>query len=81
MSSKVEQKRAFLKLVLLNSTITDKKVRISLKKPFDLLKKSNGCTSWLCSVCNSRTIDYNDIIEIGQEINQAKDKLGLPNLH
>ncbi len=46
-SSKVEQKRAFLKLVLLNSSITDKKAWISLKKPFDLLKKSNGCKQWL----------------------------------
>ena len=46
-SSKVDQKRAFLKLILTNSTIIDKKAWISLKKPFDLLQKSNGCTSWL----------------------------------
>ena len=46
-SSKMDQKRAFLKLVLSNSTIIDKKAWISLKKPFDLLQKSNGCTSWL----------------------------------
>ena len=46
-SSTMDQKRAFLKLVLSNSTITDKKAWISLKKPFDLLKNSNGCTSWL----------------------------------
>ena len=46
-SSKTDQKRAFLKLILSNSTITDKKAWVSLKKPFDLLQKSNGCTSWL----------------------------------
>ncbi len=46
-SSKTDQKRALLKLILSNSTIIDKKAWISLKKPFDLLKNSNGRTSWL----------------------------------
>ena len=46
-SSKTDQKRALLKLILSNSTIVDKKAWISLKKPFDLLKNSNGRTSWL----------------------------------
>ncbi len=46
-SSKTDQKRTLLKLMLSNSTIIDKKAWISLKKPFDLLKNSNGCTSWL----------------------------------
>lgn len=46
-SSKVDQKRAILNLILSNSTIDDKKAWISLKKPFDLLKNSNGCLSWL----------------------------------
>ena len=46
-SSKIDQKRALLKLILSNSTIIDKKAWISLKKPFDLLKNTNGCTSWL----------------------------------
>lgn len=49
-SSKVSLRRAFLKLILSNSTITDKKAWISLKKPFDLLKKSNGCKLWLREV-------------------------------
>ncbi|MBR4625446.1 MAG: recombinase family protein [Alphaproteobacteria bacterium] len=46
-SSKTDQKRALLKLILANSTIIDKKAWISLTKPFDLLQKSRGCTSWL----------------------------------
>lgn len=46
-SSKTDQKRAILKLILSNSTIDDKKAWFSLKKPFDLLLKSNGCLSWL----------------------------------
>jgi hypothetical protein len=33
--------------------------------------------SWLCSMCNSRT----ELIEIGQEIDELKDKLGLANLY
>ena len=40
-----------------------------MKKPFDLLKNSNGCTSWLCYLCNSRA----DLIKIGQEIDNVKD--------
>jgi len=67
-SSKTDQKRALLKLMLSNSTIIDKKAWISLKKPFDLLKNSNGRTSWLCSVCNSRA----ELLEIGREIEELK---------
>lgn len=45
-SSKIDQKRAILKLILSNSTIEGKKAWISLKKPFDLFLKSNGQISW-----------------------------------
>ena len=45
-SSKTQEKRAILKLILSNSTIEDKKAWISLKKPFDLFLKSNGRLSW-----------------------------------
>ena len=69
-SSKTDPKRAFLKLILSNSTITDKKAWISLKKPFDLLQKSNGCTSWLCYLYNSRA----ELFEIRQVIDDIKKK-------
>ena len=36
---------------------------------------------WLCSVCGSRTDYYMDLIAIGHEIKNLKDKLELPNLH
>ena len=34
------------------------------------------CKSWLCSVCSSRA----ELLEIGQEIDNVKDKLNLSNL-
>ena len=37
--------------------------------------------SWLRSVCNSRADNYMDLIAIGEEIKNLKDKLGLPNLY
>lgn len=46
-SSNVQQKRAILKLILSNSTIEGKRACIYLKKPFDLLLKSNGRSFWL----------------------------------
>lgn len=45
-SSKTQEKRAILKLILSNSTIEGKKAWISLKKPFDLFLKSKGQTLW-----------------------------------
>lgn len=39
------------------------------------------CTSWLCSVCSSRTDYYMDLIAIGHEIKNLKDKLELSNLY
>lgn len=61
-SSKTDQKRAFLKLILSNSTITDKKAWISLKKPFNLLQKSNGCTSWLGYTDSNRDIQSQSLL-------------------
>jgi len=33
--------------------------------------ETNGCKLWLCCLCNSRA----DLIQIGQEINEMKEKL------
>ncbi len=45
-SSRIDEKRAILKLISSNSTIEGRKAWFSLKKPFDLLLKSNGRISW-----------------------------------
>jgi hypothetical protein len=37
--------------------------------------ETNGCTSWLCYMCNSRA----ELLEIGREIQIIKDKLCLLN--
>ena len=46
-SSKVEQKRALLNLLLSNCELKDKKLVYSIRKPFDVLLNMNGCQSWL----------------------------------
>lgn len=46
-SSKVEQKRAILNLLLSNCELKDKKLVYSIRKPFDVLLNMNGCKSWL----------------------------------
>lgn len=38
------------------------------------------CISWSCLITNLRTINYADLINIGLEIDNLKDKLGLVNL-
>ena len=45
-SSSNEEKRAILKLISSNSTIEGRNAWFSLKKPFDLLQKSDGRTLW-----------------------------------
>ena len=35
------------------------------------------CLSWLCCLCNSRA----ELVEIGKEIDELKDKLGLGDLY
>lgn len=46
-SSKVEQKRALLNLLLSNCELKNKKLVYSIKKPFNILMELNGCQSWL----------------------------------
>ena len=46
-SSKVEQKRALLNLLLSNCELKDKKLVYSIRKPFNILMELNGCQSWL----------------------------------
>lgn len=45
-SSKVEQKRALLNLLLSNCVLKDGKVLYSMKKPFDILMNMNGNPIW-----------------------------------
>ena len=46
-SSKVEQKRALLNLLLSNCELKNKKLVYSIRKPFNILMELNGCQSWL----------------------------------
>lgn len=46
-SSIIEEKRALLNLILSNATINGSSLCFSLKKPFDRLLISKGCTTWL----------------------------------
>ncbi len=46
-SSKVEQKREILNLLLSNCELKDKKLVYSIRKPFNILMELNGCKAWL----------------------------------
>ena len=46
-SSKVEQKRQIINLLLSNCELKDKKLVYSIRKPFNVLMELNGCQSWL----------------------------------
>ena len=68
MSSKVEQKRVFLILTFeLCAGIRNQ----TKNRPY-----GRFCKSWLRSVCSSRA----ELLEIGREIDELKDKLELVDL-
>jgi len=57
-------------------------VAITNRGPEPILKRPQGAFEyWLCLISNSRTNNYADFITAGEEIEQAKDLLALPNLH
>ena len=60
-SSKVEQKRALLNLLLSNCTLKGGTLRYSLNKPFDMLVNLTTNEKWSCLIINLRTIKYDDL--------------------
>ena len=61
-SSKVDEKRAILNILLSNSTLKDGKVQISLQKPFDMLVNLKDCSRWLGRTDSNRDKENQNLL-------------------
>ena len=57
-------RREIFGILLSNSVIIEREARISLKKTFDSLLKSNAYLTWLAIIDRLRTETYEDVINL-----------------
>lgn len=74
-SSKVEQKRALLNLLLSNCTLKDGTLQYSLNKPFDALVNLAENKKWLGIVDDLRTVYYADIMNLRPSLNVVVESI------
>ena len=73
-------RREIFGILLSNSVIIEREARISLKKPYDSLLKSNGYLSWLGCINISRTRDILDLLSLGKNISDLMQRLSSENV-
>ena len=74
-SSKPDEKNQLLKLLVSNCILDNKKARISLYEPFNLLLKTPSCPMWSSIIATFRAENYEEYKELAYKIADFKQLL------